>query len=58
MRDNRETKMMGVRWKVFEFYHTIPEHEQKNIIPCPTCFAEFFFFFLETLTDVIINICF
>ena len=38
-----ETQMMGVRWKVFEFYHRIPRHEQKNIIPCPRCFAELIF---------------
>ena len=40
MRENRETEMMGVWWKVFEFHHRIPQHVQKNIIPSPRCFTE------------------
>ena len=43
MRENRETEMMGVRWKVFEFHHRIAQHVQKNIIPCPRCFTELIF---------------
>ena len=43
MRGNRETEMMDVLWKVFEFQNRIPQHEQKNIIPCPRCFAELIF---------------
>ena len=43
MRDNRETEIMDVRWKVFEYHHRIPQYEQKNIIPCPRCFAELIF---------------
>ena len=39
MRDNRETEMTDVRWKVFEFHHRIPQHEQKNIILCHRCFV-------------------
>ena len=39
-RDDRETEMMDVRWKIFEFHHRIPQEDQKNIIPCPRCFAE------------------
>ena len=38
--DERETEMMSVRWKVFELNHAIPEKEQKEIEPCPRCFAE------------------
>ena len=43
MRDNRETEIMDVRWKVFEYHLRIPQYEQKNIIPCPRCFAELIF---------------
>ena len=42
MGDNWEKKMIDVQWKVFEFYHRIPQHEQKNIL-CPRCFAELIF---------------
>ena len=38
--DERETKMMAVRWRVFELNKKIPEEEQKDISPCPRCFAE------------------
>ena len=43
MRDNRETEMTDVRWKVFEFHHRIPQHEQKNIILCHRCFVTLIF---------------
>ena len=35
--------MIDVQWKVFEFHHRILQHEQKNIILCPRCFAELIF---------------
>ena len=38
--DERETEMMAVRWRVFELNKKIPEEEQKDISPCPRCFAE------------------
>ena len=38
--DERETEMMSVRWRVFQLNHAIPEEEQKNLVPCPRCFAE------------------
>ena len=43
MRYNRETEMMDVWWKIFQFHHKIPQHEQENIIPCPRCFAKLIF---------------
>ena len=36
----RETEMMSVRWRLFELNHAIPEKEEKEIEPCPLCFAE------------------
>ena len=39
-RDGRETKMMNVRWKIFEFFHRIPQEEQKSVTPCPRCFSD------------------
>ena len=42
-RDNQETGMMDVRWKILEFHHRIPQYEQKTIIPCPRCFTELVF---------------
>ena len=38
--NERETEMMAVRWRVFQFHRQIPESEQKNIRPCERCFAE------------------
>ena len=38
--DERETEMIAVRWRVFELNKKIPEEEQKDISPCPRCFAE------------------
>ena len=29
--DDRETEMMDIRWKVFEFKYQIPEFEQKRV---------------------------
>ena len=39
--DDRETDMMAVRWKMFEFKYQIPEESQRRIEPCPSCFAKF-----------------
>lgn len=41
--DERETEMMSVRWKYFEFKYQIPQHEQKDILPCRKCFARLAF---------------
>ena len=38
--DQREDDMMASRWKVFRFTHSIPEREQKKMMPCPHCFAK------------------
>lgn len=38
--DERETEMMSVRWRVFELNRNIPQAEQKDVSPCPRCFAE------------------
>ena len=38
--DERETKMMRVRWRVFPFSSQISEAEQLQVPPCPRCFAE------------------
>jgi hypothetical protein len=37
--DSVENNMMASRWKVFNFTHSIPEDEQKNIPPCGRCFG-------------------
>lgn len=37
--DERETEMMSVRWKVFNFNRQIPPSEQKEVVACPACFA-------------------
>ena len=39
----RETEMMSVRWRVFEFSRKIPQEEQKDLPPCPLCFGELVF---------------
>ena len=39
----RETEMMSVRWRVFEFSRKIPQEEQKDLPPCPRCFSELVF---------------
>lgn len=38
--DPRESEMMAVRWRVFEFTLQIPQSKQKQIKACPRCFAE------------------
>jgi len=38
--DDRETEMMAVRWKVFEFHYQIPEARQRYLCPCGHCFAK------------------
>ena len=37
----RETAMMTVRWRHFEFYHQIPLVQQRRLQPCGRCFAAF-----------------
>ena len=37
---DRETGMMSVRWKVYNFTHQISEDQQKELAPCMRCFAE------------------
>ncbi|KAJ8050579.1 hypothetical protein HOLleu_03834 [Holothuria leucospilota] len=39
--DSRETEMMTVRWRVFQFFYQIPSQEQKCIPVCPACFSKF-----------------
>ena len=41
--DERETEMMSVRWRVFEFSRKILQEEQKELSPCPRCFGELVF---------------
>ena len=41
--NDRETEMMDVRWKMFNFNYRITESEQKSISPCARCFAELVF---------------
>ena len=31
IRDERKTKMIDVRWKIFEFFQRIPQEEQKSV---------------------------
>ena len=38
--DEKETEMMDVRWKKFNFYHQIPISSQKTVTPCGCCFAK------------------
>ena len=38
--NGRETKMMSVRWKYFEFKKQIPDAEQKDIQPFGKCFTK------------------
>jgi hypothetical protein len=38
--DKLEDDMMASRWRVFQFTHSIPEKEQKQITSCPHCFAK------------------
>ena len=38
--DKAKDDMMASRWKVFTFFHSIPENEQKDVSPCATCFAK------------------
>jgi hypothetical protein len=37
--DERETEMMAIRWKIFNFNRQIPQEEQKEVAPCAACFA-------------------
>ena len=38
--DERETEMMDVRWRKFNFFHQIPISTQKTVTPCGCCFAK------------------
>ena len=38
--DALENDMMAARWKVFDFFHRIPEREQKDVTPCSACFCK------------------
>ena len=38
--DERETEMMDVRWRKFNFFHQIPISAQKTVTPCGCCFAK------------------
>lgn len=37
--DERETEMMAVRWKIFNFNRQISQEEQRELAPCAACFA-------------------
>ncbi len=37
--DERETEMMNSRWRMIRFKHAFEEKNQKNLIPCGSCFA-------------------
>ena len=39
--DERETEMMSVRWKVFNFNWQIPPSQQREVVACATCFSRF-----------------
>lgn len=39
--DQRETDMMGIRWRTFFFNVRIEERNQKEIPTCPKCFSDF-----------------
>ena len=39
--DKANTDMMDVRWRFFRLWRQIPEEQQKQIPPCPHCFAHF-----------------
>ena len=41
---DRETEMMAVRLKNYNFGHQFSQPEQKNLPPCPRCFAKLVFF--------------
>ena len=38
--DIGENEMMDARWKVYDFFHVIPEEKQVKIKPCGTCFSK------------------
>ena len=39
--DKANTDMMEVRWRFFKLWRQIPEEQQKQVPPCPSCFAHF-----------------
>ena len=39
VRDNKETAMMNSRWRMFNFKHSMPEEEIKDIKGCVHCFC-------------------
>ena len=42
--DDRETELMVARWKNYEFRHQFSPQDQKDLPPCPRCFAKLVFF--------------
>ena len=38
--DKANTDMMEVRWRFFRLWRQIPEEQQKQLAPCPHCFAK------------------
>ena len=40
MLDERETEMMNVRWRIFQFKHQFDERVQKCVPACGHCFAK------------------
>lgn len=41
--DAINTRMMDVRWKQFNLWRVIQQCEQKELLPCPRCFADIIF---------------
>ena len=39
--DRANPNMMDVRWRMFDFWHQIPQAEQQKLISCEHCFAKF-----------------
>ena len=38
-RDDRETEMMDVRWRLFTLHYEIPEKDRVEVPPCAACFS-------------------
>ena len=38
--DIGENEMIDTRWKIYDFFHVIPEEKQVKIKPCGTCFSK------------------
>ena len=39
--DERKTEMMAARWRLFNFFHQIPQEDQRNVPSCAHCFGCF-----------------